>query len=82
MDKGSKANISVALSLKPQARKVLRHLELHGYITPMIALNTYGFYRLAASVHEIRKRDIRVETELREDAVGHRYAYYTLANAA
>lgn len=79
MDKGRQAKISVALSLKPQARKVLRHLEIDGYITPMIALNTYGIYRLAASIHELRQKGIGVETEVREDAAGHRYAHYRLA---
>lgn len=79
MDQRSQTKISVALSLKPQARNVLRHLELYSYITPMIALNTYGIYRLAASIHELRKNGIEVVTEVREDAKGHKYGYYKLA---
>lgn len=80
MDQGSKTPLSVALTLKPQARNVLRHLERYGYITPAIAQNTYAIWRLAASIHEIRRKGINVETIVRQDAAGHRYAYYQLAN--
>lgn len=82
MDQGSKTNISVALSLKPQARQILRHLELYGYITPMIAIHTYANTRLAASIHELRKKGIEVTTQMRQDAKGHRYGYYKLAGNA
>jgi hypothetical protein len=57
---------------------ILRHLKTHGYITPAIAMTTYGFYRLAAIVHDLRKSGYEVTTDLKRDAVGHTYAHYNL----
>jgi hypothetical protein len=74
----TKANIGTALKLKPQARKVLHHMEQHGYITPSIAINTYGIWRLAACIHNIRSTGIDVKTDIRKDAEGHQYARYEL----
>jgi hypothetical protein len=71
-------NIAVALGLKPQARKVLNHLEKYGYITPAISFNTYANPRLAASIYELRKKGIKVRTIQKCDAMGHKYASYSL----
>lgn len=67
------------LSLKPQARRVLRHMEKKRSITPLEALGVYGVFRLAAVVHDIRKAGFNVLTDLHTDANGKRYARYSLA---
>jgi hypothetical protein len=84
MDQRSKAQttVAVALSLKPQARKVLRHLETYGYITPGIADRTYRIPRLAASICEIRKKGVKVATHIKRDAMGQTYARYEIVRAA
>jgi hypothetical protein len=66
------------LRLKPQARKILAHLRAGKSITPMEALTVYSIFRLAASIFEIRKLGYNVETDVREDEQGHKYARYTL----
>jgi hypothetical protein len=66
------------LRLKPQARKVLRHLEKDS-LSPMEAWGVYGIYRLAASIHEIRREGFKVLTTMHEDAAGKKYARYHMA---
>jgi hypothetical protein len=69
----------VELSVTPQARRVLAHLEKRGSISPMEAIITYGITRLAARVHELRRIGMAVKTDLKRDAEGKPYARYTLA---
>jgi hypothetical protein len=71
-------SINETVRLKPQARTILLHLEKHGSISPQVAQNTYGVWRLAASVNELRKAGFPIETELRADDVGQKYARYFL----
>lgn len=65
------------LRLKPQARRILRHLEKDS-ISPMEALMVHGIYRLSASIHEIRKEGFNVFTRMHKDASGKKYARYYL----
>ena len=67
------------LSLKPQARRVLRHMEKGKSITPLEALGVYGIFRLAAVVFDIRKAGFDVTSSLHTDANGKRYSRYALA---
>lgn len=69
----------VELSVTPQARRVLAHLERRGSISPMEAIITYGITRLAARVYELRRIGLAVQTELKRDEQGKPYARYTLA---
>lgn len=66
------------LRLKPQARKVLRHLEKDTSISPLEALMVHGIYRLAASIHELRREGFNVTTTMHKDAAGKKYARYYL----
>jgi hypothetical protein len=66
------------LRLKPQARKILAHLEAGNSITPGEAILVYTNFRLAASIFELRKAGYNVVKDMREDAQGRRYARYTL----
>lgn len=72
-------NIMKLLKLKPQARKVLNHLTKRKSISPLEALHVYGIYRLAASIHELRKIGIKINTVMKADASGHHYARYEVA---
>ena len=65
------------LRLKPQARKILLHLE-KASISPMEALIVHGIYRLAASVYELRREGFKVFTTMHQDESGKKYARYHL----
>ena len=67
------------LSLKPQAKTILRHLRKHGHISPMQALVVYAIARLAPCIFDIRNVGYAVETQIMHDAQGHKYAKYTMA---
>jgi hypothetical protein len=45
----------VELSLKPQARRIIRHIQRGKSITPLEALGVYGVFRLAAVIYDIKK---------------------------
>lgn len=57
---------------------VLGHLKERSTITPMEALTVYGIFRLAPRIHELRRDGHKIQTILREDSVGKRYAQYKL----
>jgi hypothetical protein len=66
------------LSVTPQARKVLLHLEKHKSITPLEAFGVYGIFRLAARVWELRKIGKEIATVYMTDDNGKPYARYRL----
>ena len=72
-------SLARALSLEPQPRKVLNHLETVGTISPLEAFGVYKITRLAAAVNELRKAGVGVTTRMRRDMTGTRYATYSLA---
>ena len=39
-----------------QEQMILQHLQEFGHITPMVALEEYGCFRLSARIHDIRER--------------------------
>lgn len=45
-----------------QKECVKKHLEIHGQITPLEALNNYGVFRLAARIEELRKEGLLIAT--------------------
>ncbi len=71
-------SIASDLSLKPQAKTVLRHLRRKGHISPAEALIVYGISRLAASIYDLRNVGYDIETEIKHDAQNHKYARYTM----
>lgn len=38
-----------------QQQRVLNHLQTHGSITPLEALNNYGIYRLSVAILRLRR---------------------------
>lgn len=64
------------MSHSSQSQQILEHLQQHGSITPLEALQDYGCMRLGARILELRQRfNIVTETEKRN---GKRYARYRL----
>jgi len=47
-----------------QTEKILRHLEEHGSITPMDALQEYGIMRLASRICDIKRAGVAIEKEV------------------
>lgn len=65
-----------------QKLKVLKHLQTQKSITPMEALVTYGVFRLAARIHELKGEGHEIDTIVRHDAIGKPYASYALTSEA
>lgn len=64
-------------TMSPQCRRVLKHLQEVGPLTPLSALVNYGTARLAARVHELNEMGYVVLSEMK--TVNHkRYASYSL----
>lgn len=76
------SRVSNTLTKEPvgygQAKTVLNHLKKRGSISPMEALVSYGITRLAAVVFELREAGWGVETVMKRDTAGHKYARYSL----
>jgi hypothetical protein len=73
------ASLADAIALYPQTRKVLVHLERHGSISPLEAFGVYRITRLAARIKEIRNAGFKVETNMKTDPTGTKYAEYRLS---
>jgi len=65
-----------------QTEKILRHLQEHGSITPLDALQEYGIMRLASRICDIKRAGVAVEKEIEtaKNRYGEpvRYARYRL----
>lgn len=61
-----------------QRKTIVRHLKDRGTISPMEALVSYGIYRLAAIIHSLREDGWGINTEMKKDGNGHKYARYSL----
>ena len=44
--------------------KVLTHLQVHGSITPLEALEKYGSFRLGALIFNLRKQGYDIKTNI------------------
>lgn len=63
-----------------QSKEILRHLRVHGSITPLEALQEYGCMRLAARVMELKAMGESIRT-LDERHDGGTHAKYVLDQA-
>jgi hypothetical protein len=61
-----------------QRKQILNHLLAGNSITPLEALGVFGCFRLAARIEELRDDGYAIDTELREDPKGKKYARYTM----
>jgi len=58
-----------------QTEQIRQHLETGESITPLDALQTYGCFRLAARIDELRKAGMDIQT-VKESRNGKSYARY------
>lgn len=67
---------------KSQCKMILFYLKEYGKITAQEALQLCGCMRLAARIHDLRRKGIPIKTEIREyrNSAGNkvRYAIYSL----
>ena len=60
--------------MKSHNTMILNHLIKHKHITPLVALNLYGCYRLASVIHRLRNKGYIIDTRIEPE--GH--ARYSL----
>ena len=58
--------------------QVLRHLQIHGSITPKDAYLQYGYYRLSDGIWKLRNRGHNIITQEETSDKGETYARYVL----
>lgn len=68
----------VTKPLKPQTQLVLDHLNNYGHITPVEAGAVYKIRCLPKRISELKEYGYKIQTRLRADATGQRYAHYSL----
>jgi hypothetical protein len=64
-----------------QTEQIRQHLVTGESITPLDALQSYGCFRLAARIDELRKAGLDIET-VKESRNGKSYARYRIREAA
>jgi hypothetical protein len=65
-----------------QSDTILNYLEQHESISPVEALTVAGCFRLAARINDLRNRGHKIETKIKQDINGRRYARYQLVSKA
>lgn len=67
-----------------QKEVILMHLKSYNKITPMVALEEYGVYRLSAVINKLRNDGYNISTtfvpHINRFGTMHKYALYTLNN--
>lgn len=64
-----------------QKQTLLRHLKRRKTISSFEALMVYGIARLASRIDELRQEGWDIETIMKRDETGKRYARYRLARS-
>lgn len=49
--------------MNTQTEKILNHLKRYGSITPMVALNRYGVFRLASRISDLKRQGVSIVSE-------------------
>lgn len=62
-----------------QRDTIVSHLQRLGSISPLEARHVYGIERLASRIDELRQNGHSIETNIKFDARGRRYAEYRYA---
>jgi hypothetical protein len=63
-----------------QSDSILEFMRTKGSITPMVALNKFGCFRLAARISDLRRRGHLINSTI-VDRRGKRYAAYSLVGS-
>lgn len=72
-------NFKSVSSLKPQAETVLRLLQKSGASLTHLEALAYGIWSLSSRASEIKRAGYPIQSTLKTDAFGKRYASYSLA---
>jgi len=64
--------------MKTQTTQILEYLESGKTISPAEALVWAGCFRLAARIKDLRDAGYDIETDMKSDSNGRRYARYRL----
>lgn len=62
----------------PQTDLLLRHMALHGHITQLEAISLYRIFNIKGRINDLRNQGWPIQTDMRTDATGKRYARYSL----
>jgi hypothetical protein len=65
-----------------QAGRILAHLRAGNRLTALDALESFGCFRLAARIHELRREGWQIEERTVETRGGKRVAEYSIGGAA
>ena len=65
-----------------QQQKILKHLKTVGSLTGVQAADLYRIRELPARICELRRHGYDIVSEFKRDALGQRYARYTIAKAS
>lgn len=76
---GSTTDLATDVNLGAQQRTILAHLKQGKGITQMKAMGVYHISRLSDVVKKLRNKGYNIETTMRQDEVGGKYAEYRLA---
>jgi hypothetical protein len=68
-----------AINLSPQQKTILGHLATGKSISDVESMIVYQIKRLSDVVLKLRRKGFAINTEVRQDASGHKYSRYTLA---
>lgn len=60
-----------------QIEQIKNHLLAGNTLTPLEALGVFGCFRLAARIDELRNQGIDIDTHVKRDALGKKYASYS-----
>lgn len=80
-------NLANDLSLSPQCRKILAHLETkdangnYRTITNNESMLVYHVFRLSDVILKLRRAGYAIKTEMKTDGIGGQYASYQLVRA-
>jgi len=66
----------------PQSKTILRHLQVEGHITPVEAATVYKARHLPSKIFELKQAGYPIETEMKRDMTGQRYARYVMKQAS
>jgi hypothetical protein len=66
--------------MTPQSTTILKHLRAAGSITPVEAATVYKARHLPSKIFEIKRAGYAVQTVMRKDLTGQRYAHYVLVD--
>lgn len=61
-----------------QCDVLLKHLKANDHITQLEAIGLYRIFNLKGRINELRDRGYDIDTDMRTDATGKRYARYVL----